>query len=182
MAARHGYAISLARMYAQSHLGPGRAMLIVPAAEAGVSSERWLADLYDDMADRVRIALAQPGDNRVVWYSEQQGEADTFLIEARKSGASVATFHANKTELIRRLRGDFGDMAIMLGNFVPIWIAKRKNRREMVAAIRDVCAKTERCAFVPSKGLEANPEELAHFNARSQEMLAKRHYNAFLSC
>jgi hypothetical protein len=178
---RHTYAFSLARLYAAEYLEEGRSVLIIPAAEVGSSSERWLGNLYEDMADRIRLALAQEGENRIIWYSEQQGEWDAEHTPKLNIAAGVARFKANKLAFLEKLRSDFGDIPAMLGGFVPAWAAKREWRRQTEAAIREVCASVPNCAYVPTEGLKGVPQMPVHFTSMGLEFLAKRHFAAFQS-
>ncbi|HEY1709360.1 MAG TPA: sialate O-acetylesterase [Rhizomicrobium sp.] len=175
---RYGYTLSLARRYAATKLRWRRMLLIVPAAKNGSSSTDWLGYLYDDMAERIRVAKALPGANRIVLYTEHQGEADTPEPEGNID-AAIERFKANKQKFIRRFRAEFGSVPMLFGGYAPAWVERRPEREALMKATREICEKTPNAAFVPASSLTSNRDERIHFDAQSQETLSARHFLAF---
>lgn len=188
----HGHAMSFCRLYAATFLPPGRNVLIVPAAHGGSSVLEWLQivtndegqHLYDDFGVRANLALAQPGFNRIVACLDFQSEqdvayADNDRLPNHDLMPDAEVYRARKTELVDRIRADFGMFPWFLGLDCDAWLPGDPIKAAFAQMIRDVAASRALLAVCETAGVESNIavdplENPVHFSAAGQEVLAQR--------
>jgi hypothetical protein len=189
----------------------GRKVLVIPAAMGGTSILRWdkvinnfssstdpdTTILYDNMLTRVKFALAQNPQNRVVAVIWRQGEADVSALYTSTSPyhkfmSSTSTYQSKLIALRYRMRQDLssqGCFPFLYGEMTKQWVppvVKYQTMSGLVAkeaitnvikyvASHDACAKS---AFVLSDNTTANPGTI-HFDAAGQWEMAKRFWNAY---
>jgi hypothetical protein len=197
-----GFAIPFARRYiADGHLAANRKVLIVPTAYGGTSILKWLGEistptttpnaLYDDMRDRVRTALALPGNNRIVAFLWHQGESDIKFTLDGKNGMTASVYKQKFTTLVNKIRTNFPSnpkFPIVAGDYVPAWRDTGGSEKATIVAAfekinRDVLSADGKGGVVSSAGLIANypayttaETQVVHFSAASQVSLGDRYY------
>lgn len=193
------FSLEFARRYiADGWLTEGRSLLIVRAAvgATGFADKRWglTDDLFLQMLEMTRTALALNADNRFVAFLWHQGEGETG------PNADYGTHYNNLSALVKTVREEFGwqDLPFVAGNFVELWRKENSGAWEpIVKAMRDVCAEIGDAAFVETDGLKSNFEEYGaetdpeftyndgkdniHFSRAALYELGGRYYEAFKS-
>jgi hypothetical protein len=189
---RGNFSLPFAREYIrEGKLSDGRKLLILRCAVGGTgfSDGRWSmdGDLYPQMMDMIRTALALNPENRLVALLWHQGETDA----AR--GASFEVHYKNLSDLLISVRTTFHtpDLPFVAGDFVRDW--KDLNIQlciPVVDAMRAVCRDCGRGGFAESDGLLSNRQELnyrpmnwgddpIHFSRKSIYELGLRYYQVF---
>ena len=183
------FQLQFARRYIEDgRLEDGRSLLIVRTAIGGTGfcDKRWglQDDLYLQMMEMTKTALSLNSDNRIAAFLWHQGETD-----AGPSGFDVHT--KNLSNLIKTVRGEFGNMPFLAGDFCQQW--KNDNLEicaPVVDAIREVCKQTDNTSFVETDGLNSNSQEYGkepegnkdtiHFSRAALYLLGERYYEAFV--
>ena len=202
-----GPGLTFARRYATNDLDNDRRVLIVPAAYGGSSILKWLGDinepvtvpvaLYDDLEDKVDIALDLPGDNEIVAFIWHQGESDVSNAASDLHGMTPAVYEDKLEELLDQLRDDFPSSPrypVIGGKFVPAWPEAWGAadimipiKEQVEEAISDVFDSDALGGAVDSVGLSANYPGLTteisqqvHFSSAAQITLGDRYYQKWL--
>ena len=185
------FALSFVREYLNAgKLAEGRKLLIIRSAVGGTGflDNRWKPrdDLFLQMMEMTRTALALNPENRLIALLWHQGETDA---------GHNATYeqHSNHlSTLLRLVRETYNVPALpfVAGDFVADW--KSKNLEvciPVVDAIRAVCADCGNGRFVETADLKSNLQEGIehplgwaddiHFSRRSIYELGRRYYRAF---
>ena len=185
------FSLSFAREYLQGgHLAAGRKLLILRAAVGGTGflDNRWgmTDDLYLQMMEMIRTALALNSENRLVALLWHQGETDAILF------ATHDQHYQNLSGLIQSVRDTFSvpDLPFIAGDFVSDW--KMKNMEicgPVVDAIRAVCRDCAPGGFVETADLPSNNQESypkpadfnddIHFSRQSIYQLGIRYYECW---
>ncbi|MDR2526193.1 MAG: sialate O-acetylesterase [Oscillospiraceae bacterium] len=187
------FSLSFARAYLeQGLLAPERQLLIVRAAVGGTGflDHRWglQDDLFLQLMDMTRTALALHPENRLVALLWHQGENDADG-SARDGLPTQASHYENLANLLREYRAKFGEVPFVAGDFVPQWIALRQPSRFLApvrAAMRQICADSPSAAFVESEGLSSNDEagiragDTVHFCREALYTFGERYFAAWL--
>ena len=173
-----GLARTFALHYLQSH--PGVSVGFIPAAVGGSPISSWAPGAYyeetkshpyDDALARARPALARGTLTGILWH---QGESD-------RSAELAPRYERALSELIARFRRDLNAPKVpfligQLGQFAGApW---DEYARSIDRAQRQVAASVPLCAFVPSDGLAAKPDNL-HFDAPALREFGRRYAAAF---
>lgn len=190
-APRSNFSFAFARNYLNDgRLAEGRKLLIVRAAVGGTGflDNRWKLtdDLYLNMLEMTKTALALNPENRLVALLWHQGETDAV------QNASYETHYNNLTALVRGVRETFHAPALpfVAGDFVLHWKTQNPDIcAPVVDAIRAVCLDCGRGAFVETDGLRSNAESSTyhpfdwddpiHFCRDAVYGLGERYYQAF---
>ena len=187
------FALAFARDYIRSGLlAPGRKLLILRSAVGGTGflDGRWHmeGDLYLQMLEMVRTALALNRENRLVALLWHQGETDAIL------GATREQHRRHLEALLTSVRNVFGvpQLPFVAGDFVHHW--ERDNQaicEGVVGAMRDLCDALPHCGFVETDGLPSNtqepenqgldPVECIHFSREALYGLGHRYFRMFLT-
>ena len=188
------FSLSFAREYiAAGKLAADRKLLIIRAAVGGTGflDNRWKLtdDLYLQMVDMVRTALALNPENRPVALLWHQGETDASL------SATFEQHYGHLMTLLQSVRSEckVPTLAFVAGDFVPFWRdANAAMCAPVIKAMRAVCADCGHGAFVESDGLHSNAEDVApedhpcgwgadgiHFSRNGIYGLGKRYFEAF---
>ncbi|UTM47042.1 sialate O-acetylesterase [Glutamicibacter mysorens] len=169
-----------AREYARK-LGPGHALLLVPAAHGGTGFTTaapltWTSTvtggLYDDMIAQATAAVAAaqnlwgitPSVDAFLWH---QGEADGSM-----GTASYATaFDA----LVSKVRADLAEpsLPVIVGQMSSDWVAGNAGPLSVQAAHKDTPARVEYSAFADSAPDTGRHNDLVHFGREGVEYLGR---------
>jgi hypothetical protein len=173
-----GLARTFALHYLQSH--PGVSVGFIPAAVGGSPISSWAPGAYyeetkshpyDDALARARPALAHGTLTGILWH---QGESD-------RSPELAPRYERALSELIARFRRDLKAPKVpfligQLGQFAGApW---DEQARSIDRAQRQVASSVPLCAFVPSDGLAAKPDNL-HFDAPALREFGRRYAAVF---
>jgi len=173
-----GLARTFALHYLQSH--PGVSVGFIPAAVGGSPISSWAPGAYyeetkshpyDDALGRARTALAHGTLTGILWH---QGESD-------RSAELAPRYERALSELIARFRSDLKAPQVpfligQLGQFAGApW---DEHARSIDRAQRQVAGSVPLCAFVPSDGLAAKPDNL-HFDAPALREFGRRYAAVF---
>ncbi len=170
---RTGFSRAFAEHYAASVLHADRQVLIVPAARGSTSISEWIGDpdfvprkraaapLYRDMIERVRTALQQPGDNRVVAFLWHQGEADINRTRRGDPAMDAARYERALRGLLSGVQRDIpGTYPIVLGKYTPDWLANNsaglRTKRQFERVLEAIAADSGRIGLVATAGLQSN--------------------------
>lgn len=182
---RGNFALSFADAYLNAGLlREGRKLLILRTAVGGTgfSDGRWgkTDPLFLQMLDMTREALSLNPENRVVCLLWHQGETDAI------NRMDYDTYKKNLHTLISLTRAAFGPIPFIEGDFVQQWIGENEDIcRPIRAAMRDVCAEAEGCAFVETDGLPSNDQsnkgcgDTIHFSRQALYLLGQRYFEAY---
>lgn len=205
-----GFASSFARNYVQRSLGPGRRVLLVPAALGGSGSFQWdeviekvswpnFQDsrvLLDDLTLRIRHLRALPGKNIFAGLLWHQGETDALCLTPGVWCASltqgVKGFSLRIQNLFRFLRQEAQtDFPILVGGFVPRWgqgsFRIWSSKQQIEGALQRLAQEIPRVGYVESRGLTSNAEvvrgsqDRIHFSAPAQIEFGRRYFQIFQS-
>ena len=189
---RGNFGLPFAREYIRAGmLAEGRRLLILRCAvgSSGFLSGRWGMgdDLYLQMMEMTRTALALNPENRLVALLWHQGETDSVR------GASFEVYYKHLSDLLASVRAVFGapDLPFIAGDFVHDW--KSDNMEictPVVEATRAVCRDCGYGGFAESEGLLSNRRELdyrplnwgddpIHFSRKSVYELGRRYFAEF---
>jgi hypothetical protein len=183
------FSLEFARRYINDRrLREGRSLLIIRAAVGGTGfvDKRWgLADdLFLQMKEMVKTALALNPENRLVTFLWHQGENET-------GAPDYDTHYRNLSALVNTVRKEFAVSALpfIAGDFVELWKHENPGIWEpVIKAIRAVCGDTGNGAFVETGGLKSNFEECGpepdgkdtiHFSRAALYELGGRYYDAY---
>ena len=166
---------SFADLYAKEHdVDVG----IIPCADGGSSLDQWQVGglLFDHACYMAELASRTSTIAAVLWH---QGESD--CAEDR-----YPLYEQKVTVIMDAFRKKLGlhDVPFLLGGlgdyleFCPR-SEKFKNYIYVNEALQKVADKDEMTAFVPAKGLGANPDNL-HFSAEALREFGLRYYAEFL--
>lgn len=155
------FGLSFAREYVGAgKLAEGRKLLIIRAAVGGTGflDNRWKPadDLFLQMMNMIRTALALNPENRLVVLLWHQGETDAG------HRATFEQHYGHLSTLLRLVREAYGapDLPFIAGDFVQDW--KSKNAEPcvpVVDAMRAVCRDCGNGGFVETDGLNSNLQE-----------------------
>ena len=88
--------------------------------------------------------------------------------------------------MISLTRAAFGPIPFIEGDFVQQWIGENEDICHPIrAAMRDVCAEAEGCAFVETDGLFSNDQankgcgDTIHFSRQALYLLGQRYFEAY---
>ena len=195
---RSDFSLEFARRYIEDgKLNEGRSLLIIQAAVGGTgfADKRWglKDDLFLQMMEMTKTALALNGENRLVVFLWHQGENET-------GAPDFDTHYHNLSTLVKTVREKFNqpNLPFIAGDFVELW--RRDNPgiwEPVIKAVRAVCGETGNAAFVETGGLKSNFEEYGvepdpsftynggkdniHFSRAALYELGGRYYDAFAS-
>ena len=185
-AIQSNFALPFAREYLRAgRLAEGRKLLILRTAVGGTGflDGRWKLtdDLYLQMMDMIRTALALNPENRLVALIWHQGETDAIYH------ATFDQHYNHLTTLLTSVRNTFAvpELPFIAGDFVQHWIGKNSEVcAPVLDAIRAVCRDQAACGFVETDGLKSNDQEFGsgddiHFSRRSLYELGRRYFEAF---
>ena len=176
-------------------LGTGGKLVVLTLATAvicgsavggtGFLDKRWgmTDDLYLQMMEMTRTALALNPQNRLCAFLWHQGETDAIF------NASYDTHYTNLTTLINSVRGTFAvpELPVIAGDFVADWKSKNEEIcKPVLEAIRAVCCDLKPAAFVETADLKSNGQENTrefyddiHFSRDSCYILGDRYFEAY---
>lgn len=189
---RSNFALSFADEYVKAGLlKAGRKVLILRTAVGGTGflDNRWKPqdDLFIQMTDMIRTALALNVDNRLICLIWHQGETDAVY------NASYDVHYENLFTLVKLTRETFRapELPFIAADFVHQW---RDDNAGICApvldAIRAVCRDCGNAAFVETDGLLSNRQQseqdgrtviddTIHFSRRALYTLGKRYFDAY---
>ena len=191
----HGIQANFSRPFAREYVHAGRLaedrkLLILRAGVGGTGflDNRWKPadDLFLQMMEMIRTALALNPENRLVALLWHQGETDAG------QHATYDQHYGHLSTLLRLVRETYNapDLPFIAGDFVHDW--KGKNLEAcipVVDAIRAVCGDCGHGGFVETADLKSNlqedfPHPLGwaddiHFSRRSIYQLGRRYFHAF---
>ena len=189
---RANFGLPFAREYLNAGmLSEGRKLLILRAAVGGTGFRdgRWglSDDLYLQMMEMTRTALALNPENRLVALLWHQGETDATR------GASFEEHYKNLGGLLESVRTTFHtpDLPFIAGDFVQDWKSSCIEAcNPVVDAMRAVCADCGNGGFVETADLKSNRQELnyrpwnwaedpIHFSRKAIYELGVRYYAEF---
>ena len=185
------FSLSFVREYLNAGMLPeDRKLLIIRSAVGGTGflDNRWKPcdDLFLQMMEMTRTALALNPENRLIALLWHQGETDAG------HRATYEQHYNHLSTLLRLVRETYNtpDLPFVAGDFVADW--KGKNIEvciPVVDAIRAVCAECGNGRFVETADLKSNLQEGIehplgwaddiHFSRRSIYELGRRYYRAF---
>lgn len=185
-----GFGMPLARRYAKDVLAPGRRLLLVPAAQGATVIDQWDPAqkrlLYTDMKERIDLALAQPGDNKLVGVIWQQGESDVLQLAGGDQTYDAKTYANRVVALAGALRADFasqGCFPFLVGEMPREWMQNAVIPAETLVATKTAVTNAVSAAlpsigcssFVSSDGLTSSAGDPIHFSAAGQAALGSRY-------
>ena len=182
---RGDYALTFADEYRKKGLlAEGRKALIIKSAVGGTAflDKRWGMedDLFLQMMDMTRTALALNPENRIMALLWHQGETD-----ARRQ-ATYEQHYNNVSALFKAVRSEFGaGIPIITADFVPEWRDYGEVSFEaIIAAIRDAVEHVGNARFVSTEGLRSNGQmsgdgDRVHFCRDSLYELGRRYFEAY---
>jgi hypothetical protein len=206
---RIGFATTWGAAYGAT-LPSDRKVLIVPCAMGGTSVLQWLdprrplphpvspgfQGLYRDCVNRTLTALRLPGNNRLIAFAWQQGEADILAAAYGRDSAMRTSEHYRSAlrELLHHFRRDLpGAYPILVGEPLRSWAPRPPRgqtagdmallKASFVTAMHAVVRADGNARIVSSYGLTSNADLLGgadtlHFNAPSQRILGFRYFAA----
>lgn len=175
-----GFAMQFAREYAAAEKTP---VLLVPAAEGSTGftprqGMTWDPDgtsetnLYDFAVQQIKGALNASPNSKLKGILWQQGETDTESMTGPE-------YQAKLDGLIKRLRSEFGDVPVLVGQMTPDWTRGVPQREAIDAVHQSTPDRIPNTAFVPGPAGMVNPNEITHYNAAGARELGKRYYQAY---
>ena len=185
------FGLPFAREYLNAGmLAEGRKLLIIRAAVGGTGflDNRWKPadDLFLQMMEMIRTALALNPENRLVALLWHQGENDA------NARATFDQHYGHLSTLLRLVREtyDAPDLPFIAGDFVYHWKEKYMDAcTPVVDAIRAVCQDCGRGGFVETADLKSNAQEEIehpfgwmddiHFSRRSIYQMGLRYFAEF---
>ena len=167
------------------NLQSGRKLLIIRAAVGGTgfSDKRWGLedDLFLNMTEMIKTALALSSANRLVAFLWHQGETDAI------NNATYGTHFKNLFALINTVRNMFKcrNLPFIAADFVHCW--KMQNLEcciPVIKAIESVCEKAGNASFIETKELQANSQKVGgedniHFSREALYTLGEKYFDAF---
>jgi hypothetical protein len=181
----NGFALSFAKLYADSYLENGRKVLLIPCAEngSGFINGRWNRGnpLFEDAVKRVSFCVnAFPGSRvkGILWH---QGEADK----------SFGTFYQSLLEsMIIAMRKDIkintgqDSIPFIAGGLVPFWIKSNPQYAIIDSVLRALPVSTQLTGFAdahkPFVIRKLNDEDdPIHFDAAGQREMARRYFEEY---
>ena len=133
------------------------------------------------MVELVDYALALNPENRVVAFLWHQGEHDAF------EGNKPEIYREQLTDMIKDVRGRYGNMPFIAGDFVNEWKSKNiESCAPIIDVIRQVISNMGNAAFVETADLPSNNQTRGdgddiHFSRQSLHELGKRYFEAYQS-
>ena len=180
------FSLTFAQEYERSSLlKDGRKLLIIRAAVGGAGFKKghWGLEnmLHKKMVELVDYALALNPENRVVAFLWHQGEHDAF------EGNKPEIYREQLTDMIKDVRGRYGNMPFIAGDFVNEWKSKNiESCAPIINVIRQVISNMGNAAFVETADLPSNNQTRGdgddiHFSRQSLHELGKRYFEAYQS-
>lgn len=166
---------SFADLYSKDH--EGVTVGLIPCADGGSDLDCWEVGglLFDNAIYQARLASRTSNIVGILWH---QGESDSdkvkSLVYEEKFRKIIAGFR--NEPVLKDLPFVVGELGEYLKDYaIP---ERMECFRQVNEKIYKVATTTEKMAFVSSKGLTDNGDNL-HFNAKSLRELGVRYYEAF---
>jgi len=166
-------------------LDKDRNLLIIRAAVGGTGflDKHWGMedDLYLQMMEMIRTALALNSENRLVAFLWHQGETDAT------NNATLDGHYNNLLGLVQSVRKEFDCTSIpfIAADFVHDWKDCFLDICEpVISAIKAVCADIGNADFIETEGLTSNNQEnggedTIHFSRKSMMELGEKYFDVF---
>lgn len=178
---RIGFALTFAKLYANSFLEKDRAVLIIPCGRAGsgFKNSRWNKGdfYYEDAVERTQFVLSNFRNSKLVAILWQQGEDDVSNLNYQK----------NLDQFIGNIRSDLGaiNAPFILGGMVPFWVAQNPNRIQTQSIIKNTPDRLMNVGYAdPDKPLViskvADTIDVLHYDASGLREMALRYFAAYL--
>ncbi len=164
-----GLSASFADLYAKEY---DEDVGLIPGAVGGTVIREWMPGeiLYDHAVMMARLAGRTSELAGILWH---QGETDALDLHPAKYKSDLLT-------MLRALRGDLGEIPIVIGEISEKIDIRQKFRalREMNTVIHEVARELTRCGIASSDGLGLKNDGI-HFTSASYRTLGKRYFEEY---
>ena len=176
------FSLTFALEYAKKYLQKNRKVLIIRSAVGGTafSDGCWGvgAQLYNKSLEMTNYALDLNENNRVVAFLWHQGESDFCHKNP------IEKFEMQLKEMLLDMRGHYGEIPVIAGDFVQDWKEKNPQTEEYTQAIKRAIKEVGNASFVESNNLLSNAQKLGdnddiHFCRQALVELGERYFKAF---
>ncbi len=177
-----------ARKYREEHPNSNRRILVIQTAvgATGFAKGNWTKDgvLYLRMLEMISTALGMNPENRLVGVLWHQGEHDAIFKPKLTDEEREEFYFSNLSSLISGLRGSFGTVPFIMGEFTDEWSASCPRSCVIISAMKRLVKSLPAVDITSSAGLLTNNQalgngDLYHFSRDSLRILGERYVDVY---